>query len=225
MSKNVLVVAPHPDDETLGCGGSILKHLANGDIVYWLIVTNAFPDKFYNWSIDMISKRQEEIDTVAKFYGLKETFKLNFPTTELDKIPMYKLVSSISDVIKEIHPEVIYLPNRSDVHTDHQITFKACYSSTKNFRYPFLKRILMYETLSETEFSPSLSEFAFIPNVYVDITDYFSKKIEAFKIYKSEVMDSPFPRSIYTIHALAQYRGSRIGKKYAEAFMSILEII
>ena len=133
MSKNVLVVAPHPDDETLGCGGSLLKHIANGDLVYWLIVTNALPNKYYNWSKEMISKRQEEIESVSKFFGFEKTFKLDYPTTELDRIPMYDLIGSISDVIKEVHPEVIYLPNRSDVHTDHQISFKAAYSCKKNF--------------------------------------------------------------------------------------------
>ena len=223
MSKNVLVVAPHPDDETLGCGGSLLKHIANGDLVYWLIVTNALPNKYYNWSNEMISKRQEEIESVSKFFGFEKTFKLDFPTTELDMIPMYELIGSISDVIIEVHPEVIYLPNRSDVHTDHQITFKAAYSCTKNFRYPFIKRILMYETLSETEFAPALPEYGFIPNVFSDTSDFYKRKIEILEIYKSEIMKSPLPRSIGAIQALAKYRGSRIGCDFAEAFQLIFE--
>ena len=134
------------------------------------------------------------------------------------------IIQKISEAVLEIQPEVIYLQNRSDVHTDHQIIFKAVYACTKNFRYPFIKKILMYETLSETEFAPALRENAFIPNFFVDISDYFEEKIDIMKIYKSEVMDDPFPRSLSSIEALARFRGSRIGVKYAEAFQLLLEI-
>jgi len=157
-------------------------------------------------------------------YGFEKTFKLDYPTAKLDIIPIQEIIKSISGVILEIKPEIIYLPNRSDVHTDHQITFKAACSCTKNFRYPFIRKILMYETLSETEFAPALSENIFIPNVFVDITKYFDKKLEIFKIYKSEVMEGHSPRSLKVIKAFNKYRGSRIGKKYAESFQLLFEI-
>ncbi len=219
----ILVISPHPDDETLGCGGTILKHKDIGDKIYWLIITNI--DVKNGWDKDIIKKRQKEIETVAEMYGFEKTFKLDYPTAKLDTIPIQEIIKSISEVILEIKPEIIYLPNRSDVHTDHQITFKAAYSCTKNFRYPFIKKILMYETLSETEFAPALPENTFIPNVFVDITNYFEKKLEIFKIYKLEVMTEPLPRSLKVIKALVKYRGSRIGKKYAEAFVLLKEII
>jgi LmbE family N-acetylglucosaminyl deacetylase len=177
------------------------------------------------WNKDIVKKRQKEIKKVEEMYDFEKTFKLDYPTAKLDTIPMQEIIESISKVILEIKPEIIYLPNRSDVHTDHQITFKAAYSCTKNFRYPFIKRILMYETLSETEFAPSLPENTFIPNVFVDITNYFKKKLEIFKIYKSEVMKEPYPRSIEIIESLAKVRGSRISKKYAEAFSILLDVI
>jgi len=219
----ILVISPHPDDETLGCGGTILKHKDIGDKIYWLIITNIVVKN--GWDKDIVEKRQKEIKTVAEMYGFEKTFKLDYPTAKLDIIPIQEIIESISKVIFEIKPEIIYLPNRSDVHTDHQITFKAAYSCTKNFRYPFIKKILMYETLSETEFAPALPENTFIPNVFVDITDYFEKKIEIMKIYNSEIMIAPLPRSLDTIEALAKYRGSRIGKKYAEAFNLLEEIL
>ena len=215
----ILVISPHPDDETLGCGGTILKHKDIGDKIYWLIITNI--DIKNGWGKDIVEKRQKEIKTVAEMYNFEKTFKLDYPTARLDIIPIQEIIKSITEVILEIKPEIIYLPNRSDIHTDHQITFKSVYSCTKNFRYPFIKRILMYETLSETEFVPALSENVFIPNVFVDITKYFEKKLEMFKIYKSEVMEEPLPRSLEVIEALAKYRGSRIGKKYAESFQLI----
>jgi len=219
----ILVVSPHPDDETLGCGGTILKHKDLGDQIYWLIITNI--DMENGWDKDIIEKRQKEIETVAKMYDFEKTFKLDYLTAKLDTIPMQEIIESISKVIFEIKPEIIYSPNRSDVHTDHQITFKAVYSCTKNFRYPFIKKVLMYETLSETEFSPALPENAFIPNIFVDITNYFEKKLGIFKIYKSELMKKPLPRSLGSIKALARYRGSQIGVEYAESFVLIREII
>ena len=219
----ILVISPHPDDETLGCGGTILKHKDTGDKIYWLIITNI--DMKNGWDKDIIEKRQKEIETVAEMYGFEKTFKLDYPAAKLDTIPMQEIIESVSKVIFEIKPEIIYLPNRSDVHTDHQITFKVAYSCTKNFRYPFIKKILMYETLSETEFTPSLPENIFIPNVFVDITKYFEGKLEIFKIYKSEVMKEPLPRSLKVIEAFDKCRGSRIGKKYAEAFILLEEIL
>ena len=219
----ILAISPHPDDETLGCGGTILKHKDKGDKIYWLIITNV--DVKNGWDKNAVKKRQKEIETVAEMYGFEKTFKLDYPAVKLDIIPIQEIIESISKVIFEIKPEIIYLPNRSDVHTDHQIAFKAAYSCTKNFRYPFIKKILMYETLSETEFAPALPENTFIPNVFVDITNYFEKKLEIFKIYKSEVMEGPLPRSLKVIEAFDKCRGSRIGKKYAEAFVLLEEII
>lgn len=221
MAKKVLVIAPHPDDETLGCGGSLIKHKSNSDEIFWLIMTNVSENKGFSKKI--VTDRQNEIDKVANLYGFKEVFNLNFPTTELDQISYGALVSNIRSVIQNICPNTIYLPNRSDVHTDHKITFNATISCCKDFRAPYIERILMYECLSETEFAPATSDSAFIPNVYIDITDFFDKKIEVFKVFSSEVMDAPLPRSFEAISSLAKFRGSRIGTKYAEAFSLIFE--
>jgi LmbE family N-acetylglucosaminyl deacetylase len=222
MTK-VLVVAPHPDDETLGCGGTLLKHINSGDKIYWMVVTNIQSEN--GWSEEEVQKRQKEINQVSAMYGFEKIFKLDFPTTMLDTIPYSDLISKISAVIQEIKPSIVYIPNHSDVHTDHQVTFKATISCCKNFRAPFIRKILMYECLSETEFAPALRENAFIPNVFVDISEFLNRKLEIMKIYDSEVMDPPFPRSIETVISLAKYRGSRIGEKYAEAFTLIQEVI
>lgn len=219
----ILCIATHPDDETLGCGGTILNHKAAGDRIFWLIATNI--DTKNGWEEMAVLRRQGEIKAVAKAYGFEKTFKLGFPTTKLDIIPMSELMQAIQNVIFEVKPDIIYLPNRSDVHTDHQILFKAAYSCTKNFRCPFIRRILMYETLSETEFAPALAENVFVPNLFVDVTEHFHQKLENFKIYVSEVMAPPHPRSIDSITSLARLRGSRIGREYAESFMLIFEKI
>ena len=222
MNK-ILFVSAHPDDETLGSGGTILKHKDNGDEIYWMITTNISVKN--EWDKEVVSKRQDEIELVSKAYGFKKLYKLDYTTTKLDTIPISELINSISKVMNEVKPHTVYLPNRSDVHTDHQIAFKAIWSCTKNFRCPFIKKILMYETLSETEFSPALSETFFIPNVFADISDYFEKKLVIMKIFGSEVMEKYLPRSLSSIEALARFRGSRINVKYAEAFVLIEEIL
>lgn len=222
MNK-VIVVAPHPDDETLGCGGALLKHKSHGDEIYWLIITNISEE--FGWKKEKVEERQSEIEQVADMYGFTKTSKLDFPTTKLDEIPISNIIDEISKVFNEVKPNTIYINNRSDIHTDHQIVFQAVMSCTKSFRYPFIKKILMYETLSETEFAPALPETIFIPNSFVDISDYFNRKINIMRIFNSEIMESPLPRSSDIIETKSRLCGSRISVKYAEAFQLLLQII
>ena len=221
MNK-ILVIAPHPDDETLGCGGTLLKHKSFNDQIHWLIITNITEKD--GWGIEKVNLRQKEIEKVSNAYGFKSVIKLDFPTMKLDTIPISELVNKISTVIKKIKPHFIYLNNLNDIHTDHQIAFKSVMSSVKSFRHPYIRRILNYETLSETEFAAlSEGDHGFQPNVFVDITKYFEQKRKIMLEYDGEVMDPPYPRSLDVIEALAKYRGSRIGVKYAEAFSLLYE--
>jgi len=221
--KKVLAVAVHPDDETLGCGGALLKHKNNGDDIYWLIITSI--DVENGWEKDKVESRREEIDKVSEMYGFSATHNLDFPTTRLDTIPMKDLIFEISKIIQKVEPDIIYIPNRSDIHTEHQVAFKAIMSCTKVFRNSFIRKILMYECLSETEFSPALQNDAFIPNVFVDITDLLEEKIKIMKMYRGEMGTFPFPRSEENIRALATYRGATAGVEAAEAFVLLKEVL
>ncbi len=220
--KKVLVVAVHPDDETLGCGGTLLKHKANGDEIHWLIATDIKESEGYD--ISAIKQRNKEITKVEDLYGFTSVNKLDLSTTKVDTYSMSVLVSKISSVIDRIRPDTIYLPFKGDVHSDHKYIFDAAYSCTKSFRYPFIKKIYMMEILSETEFSVSVKEDSFVPNVFVDISDYMDSKIEIMKIYKSEMGEHPFPRSERNIRALANFRGATCGSEYAESFVLLKEI-
>lgn len=219
---NVLFISVHPDDETLGCGGTILKHVAQGDCVYWLIITA--PVKALGYSIDFIKERERQIELVSQSYQFNVTYKLDFPTTKLHTVDLSDLITSIGSVILKVEPCVVYTVNRSDVHTDHQVVARAVMSSTKSFRYPFIKRVLMYECLSETEIMPPLPENIFIPNVYSDISNFLERKIEIMKIYNSELQEPPLPRSLDAIKALARFRGASVGVTYAEAFMLLRDL-
>ncbi len=215
----VLVIAVHPDDETLGCGGTLLKHKANGDEIHWLICTETEPSEvFYHI-------RSQEINTVASRYRFDSLHTLKLKTMHVDEYTMSELVSPISHIITTIKPTIVYFPHKGDVHSDHRKIFEAAYSCTKVFRYPFIKKIYMMETLSETEFAPSTKEDSFIPNVFVDISDYMEEKIEIMKLFVSEVSEHPFPRSERNLRALATLRGATAGCEYAESFVLLKEII
>ena len=214
--KKVIVISAHPDDETLGVGGTILKHIANGDDVYWLIITNVFENQ--GFSKERVESRQLEISKVEKMFGFRKTYNLNYPTMTLSSSSLIKMVPDISSIFSEVKPEIIYTLNRSDAHSDHRVIFDAVMACTKSFRYPFIKQILMYECISETEFAPALAEKAFLPNYFVDITDFIDKKNEIMKIFASEIGEHPFPRSVENIKSLAHFRGASVSVKYAEAF-------
>ena len=219
MSK-VLVIAPHPDDETLGCGGTLFKHKANGDEIYWLIVTGISEDT--GWPNDVVTKLDNEIDAVAKKYGFSDVFNLRLPTTKIDTLPISDLIGEISNVYKKVEPDIVYMPFAHDVHTDHQIIVKAMQSTFKWFRYPYIKKVYMYETPSETEFN-FVENRVFHPNVFIDISQYIDNKIETMKIYDGEMEEHPFPRSKKTLRALATLRGSQSGFESAEAFELVYE--
>ncbi|OSQ24998.1 GlcNAc-PI de-N-acetylase [Campylobacter concisus] len=219
MKNKILIVAVHPDDETLGCGGTLLKHKHNGDKIYWLICTKI------DEGSDYYTTRENEIKQASDVYKFDGVFSLGLKTMRVDEYSMSELIGKVSKVINEVKPNIIYLPFRGDVHSDHRKIFEASYSCTKVFRYPFIKKIYMMETLSETEFAPSTKEDSFIPNSFVDISEYFEKKIEIMKIFKSEVAEHPFPRSEKNIRALAVLRGATCGCEYAESFMLLKEIL
>ena len=215
-----IVIAPHPDDEVLGAGGTMLRRKAEGATLAWLIVTTITIE--FGWSEENIKQRADEIKRVTELFGFDSVFELNFPTTQLDQVPMSDLVAAISNVFKKFEPEEVFVPHPADVHTDHRMVFDAVASCTKWFRYPSVKRVLAYETLSETDFGLGTSQ-GFRPNVFVNIEPYLGDKIRAMDIYASEIGEFPFPRSHEAIQALAILRGAASGFKAAEAFELLRE--
>jgi LmbE family N-acetylglucosaminyl deacetylase len=226
-SKNarptILVVAPHPDDETLGCGGTLLRHRAAGDRVHWLLMTAMKKESGYGASD--IARRRKEIAAVAKRYGFSGTHELNFATSRLDELPMRELVDAVGAVVRKVAPACLYLPHPGDVHSDHRVAFEATAACAKWFRFPSVKAVLAYETLSETEFSIDPGAAPFRPQRYVDISAQLEKKLEIMALYASELRAFPFPRSEQAVRALAALRGSAAGVNAAEAFMVLKEIL
>ncbi len=214
----ILIIAPHPDDEVLGCGGTIAKHVRQGDEVHLCIVTKGYtPD----WSKEFIENMSKQIKKSNTMLGIKKTYFFDYPTVKLDTIPQKKLNEAISKVVNDFRPDILYIPHKGDLNKDHRLIFEASLIATRPINHK-VKKILSYEVLSETEWGQPIEPF--IPNVYVDISGTFDKKIEAVNAYKSELKQYPHPRSLEIIEALAKKRGSEVGVKFAEAFMLIKEI-
>ena len=207
----ILVVSVHPDDETLGCGGSLLKHIKSDDHVHCLYVTRGN------------EHQSAVISTLDAKYLFAKSYSLDIPELTLDDISLNEIIPKITEVINKVKPEILYIPNRSDANSDHRRVFEALIACTKTFRFQFIRKILMYEVISETEFAPALNENAFIPNVFIDISEFFEKKLEIMGCFESELMAANLPRSYNAIKALCAYRGSRIGVDFAEAFMLLFE--
>lgn len=213
--EKVLVFSAHPDDEILGVGGTLLRHRENGDELHWLIATNVSENEGFNK--DRVERRQLEIQKVADQLKMN-VHRLDYPTMKLASENQLTLISKISEIVANIKPERTYVLNRSDSHSDHRVLFDAAMACTKSFRYPFIREVLMYECISETEFAPALPEKAFIPNCFIDVTDHMTEKLSLMRIYDSELGQHPFPRSERNIKALATFRGATCGVEYAEAF-------
>lgn len=214
---NVLVISPHPDDETLGAGGTLLKLKNEGHNIAWLNITMASEE--YGYSNDFVEKRHLQMKSVIEEYGFDEFYNLDLEPAGLDKVDQKIFVSQISNIFLEYKPEIIFVPYAHDVHSDHRIVSEVVYSCTKAFRYPFVKAVFEMEILSETDFANP--ENGFIPNVFVNIEDYIDKKIEIMNLYESEIKEVPFPRSVENIRSLATVRGCSSGSCYAEGFRLI----
>jgi N-acetylglucosamine malate deacetylase 1 len=220
--KTVLVVAPHPDDETLGCGGTLLRHIEKEDAVHWLIITDMRVED--GFSEKVVACRQQEIMTVAEMYGFERTHNLAFKPAHLEMVSKSDLINRVAEVVEHVAPEVVYMPFWGDVHSDHAIVFDAVMASTKWFRCSSVRRLMCYETLSESDANLKLTQDMFRPNSFMDVTSHLNKKIEIAMMYQSEMGDFPFPRSELALRSLAQLRGAASGCLAAEAFMLLKEI-
>ena len=148
---------------------------------------------------------------------------MTYPTTKLDTVPIGDIVGDIARVAREIKPNIVYLPFPGDAHTDHRVVFDASAPLSKHFRYPFVEEVRVYETPSETDFGFSPIEAPFRPNLFVNISDTLTRKLEAIQLFPHEIGTHPFPRSLTQVESLARVRGGAAGFSAAEAFMVLIQ--
>lgn len=218
MGNNILVVAPHPDDEVLGCGGIIKKYSLAGDSVFVLIMTRGKKELY---SEEKIRNVRNEALIAHKLLGISDTIFLDFPAPDLDLVSIAELSTKVFKVIKEFDIVTLFLPHHGDIHNDHKVVFNAGLVAARPVKENPVKRIYSYETLSETEWAAPFGDDAFIPTRFVNISDVFTAKLEAMKCFKSQLREFPNPRSLKSIEALAIMRGCTVGFTHAEAFMTI----
>jgi len=216
-----LIISPHPDDETLGCGGVILRARKENEEVYWLVVTNMSIEG--GFSEEQILIRNNEIDEVAKSYDFTNVFKLDFIPSRLDTLTKSEIIKAFSDIVSKVEPTDIYIPFINDAHSDHKVVFQAGCAISKWFRHNSIERLYAYETQSETDFNYNYASLGFRPNIFVDISKFLDKKIEIASLYKSEFFEHPFPRSCMGIKSLSVVRGAASGFYAAEAFQLLFE--
>lgn len=218
---NILIIAPHRDDEVIGAGGTIAKHSALGDVVYVCVITHGV-EPICNGDLD--KRIKTECIEADRLLGVKETIFLDFPAAMLETVPRHKLNDSLIKVVQKIKPEIVYIPHRGDMQLDHKMTVDAAMVALRPKYQHVVKKIYSYETLSETGWDVPNTTNGFIPNAYNDISEYLELKLQAMRVFKSQIAEYPNPRSVEGIHALAIYRGTTVNLKAAEAFSLLREI-
>lgn len=216
MGIKVLVIAPHMDDEVLGCGGTIARHKASRDKVWVIFVAH----RIYNHQYDEARNNIEKAHALEakKILGYDEAIFLNLNDERLD-VAVQDIIIPLEKWVADIRADIVYVPFRGDNHQDHRAVFDAARVVLRPLATDYVKSVYMYEVPSSTEQSPPLLDSAFLPNHYVDITDFWDKKVNALKCYETEKRVFPHPRSIEALHILAQKRGVEIGFNCAEAFV------
>lgn len=218
----ILVIAPHMDDEILGVGGTIVKHIKQGDIVTVCIVANRAYQHKYNKSL--IESEREATHQAKKILGYQNLVFLDLKDEQLDAA-LINIIIPLEKIYTKIKPDIVYTCHGGDSNQDHQATFSATVVVCRSVGVHRPSRILCYETPSSTDQSPPLPNYQFAPNLYVEIApEELEKKIEAMKCYKLESRTFPHPRSSKGLNILAEKRGIEIGIELAEAFMVIREI-
>jgi len=217
----VLVVAPHPDDDVLGCGGVMARHAAQGHEVHVVVATRGIEEKYPLEEVDVV---RCELAQAHQSLGVSSVRYLDFPAPCLDMVPRYKLADAVSMVFQDLQPSLVYLPHPGDIHADHGHLYHATLVAARPIANCPVRKLLCYETLSETEWASPRQESAFIPTVFINIEPYLQKKLSAMAYYRSQLKDPPNPRSLQNIEALARLRGATVNLAAAEAFMLTREI-
>ena len=225
MLKKILIVAAHPDDEVLGCFGTVARLIKEGYEAYTLILgegkTSRDNSRIVENKKDEIETLNTEIKKANNLIGIKKVFIESFPDNRFDSVDLLDIVKVVSKIKEEVQPDIIFTHFENDLNVDHRITYQAVVTATRPMKNECVKEIYSFEILSSTEWNYPLS---FSPDVYFDISDTVDLKVQAMKEYVSELCEFPHPRSLEGIKLNAQYNGMRIGKSYVESFKSVRAI-
>lgn len=216
-----LVIAPHPDDEILGCGGTMARLVDAGVTVVAAIMTKGTQPAYTKAFVEQVAN---EAVAAHAIIGTSQLIHLDLPAAALDTLSAAQINGQFSRLITEVEPETLFVPFVGDIHLDHQLSFLAALVAARPRSLLAPKRIYAYETLSETNwYAPGITP-AFIPNVFIDIAGTLDRKLAAFSAFVSQVKQFPDERSLVAIESLARVRGASVFREAAEAFMLVREI-
>ena len=218
--SNILAICAHPDDESLGLGGTLALHAKKGDLVHVLVFATGQYDR--DESEKGISQRRMQGEKACKILGVKKFQFLNYDDQKLDTIPLTELTKKIEDAIKKWKPNTIYTHFWGDMNQDHRKIYEATLIATRPKKRSPIKEVICYETPSSTDNVYGSRNFN--PNFFVDIKKFMKKKKQAVNQYRNEIPAFPHPRSIKAIDNRAKFWGSMVNLDYAEAFVKIREI-
>lgn len=222
---NILVVAAHPDDEILGVGGTIAKHVEAGDAVYGLILgegQTARFDRREEAGNEIVERLHGDTERAAAVLGIRKMYFENFADNRFDSVDLLDIVKAVERRIRELRPAVIYTHHRGDLNVDHRMAYQAVLTATRPMQDQPVKEIYTFETVSSTEWNFSYRQEQFAPNVFVRLTAaQFEKKLAAMEEYKTELCAYPHPRSLEMLRASAVRWGGVAGGHYVEAFETV----
>lgn len=219
--RRVLVVAPHPDDEVLGCGGTIARLAAAGAQVEVCVVTRGRTPPF---DAAMVERVVGEAKAAHALLGVTETHWLELPAAALDRVPVAELNAAIGGVVARSLPEIVLVPFVGDMHFEHRLVFEACLVACRPLQRETPRAIWCYETLSETNWNAPHVTPAFIPQLFVDITAFLPQKLAAMELFASQVQPFPHERSLRALESLARLRGATVCREAAEAFVVVRQL-
>lgn len=217
-SGPVLIVAPHPDDEVLGAGGTMARLADAGAELHVAVVTTGRSPRF---SKDQVAGVRHEAARAHAHLGVCQTHYLDCPAAELDEYPHGDLNRAMAGVLQRVSPETIFVPHPGDIHLDHQRSFLSALVAARPHQHDYPRRIIAYETLSETNWNAPYLTPGFLPNLFVDISATLQRKLDAFAMFASQQRAAPHERSVETLRALATLRGATVHRPAAEAFVVV----
>ena len=224
MKERVLIIVAHPDDETIGMGGTIPKHVESGDEVWAISMTDGVSSREATTDTD-ICERAKFADNAASILGFEWVKRFQFCDNSMDKYPLLEIVQAIEQVKDSLNPTIVYTHSKADLNIDHRIVANAVLTAFRPRQKESCKEIRCFEVASSTDYSHPHLTHAFTPNLYVDINSFWAKKKEALSSYKDEMWDYPDSRSETGIENIAKYRGNQVGFYRAEAFEVIRKIV
>jgi LmbE family N-acetylglucosaminyl deacetylase len=219
MSKTILVVAAHPDDEALGCGGTIARHAHEGDDVHVIFMTDGVSARKERCA-DEITLRAGARDRALSILGVSQSYSLDFPDNRMDSVPLLDIVQSLENLICKVKPCRIYTHHSGDLNIDHRITYQAVMTACRPILDNSVREIFAFEVMSSSEWAVD-NRSSITPNIFVDISDFLQVKLKALEQYEFEMHHPPHTRSLEHIETLAKHRGYSVGLHAAESFFAL----